>query len=158
MTEESLYVGIKACGPGVGFRTIGSSIFDHARKNGFNVVPVFIGHGIGTYFHGPPDIYHIPSRYPGNLFLVMQSKFSTSQIVSLLYSIIFSAIKFIPLAICLAHVIVIILLEFCSFDWFFAYIFLLGTMKPGMTFTIEPVLSGTVFEISVIQILNWQNL
>jgi methionine aminopeptidase len=29
-----------------------------ARKAGFTVVPCFIGHGIGSYFHGPPDIYH----------------------------------------------------------------------------------------------------
>ena len=29
-----------------------------ARKAGFTVVPCFTGHGIGTYFHGPPDIYH----------------------------------------------------------------------------------------------------
>jgi methionine aminopeptidase len=29
-----------------------------ARKVGFTVVPCFTGHGIGSYFHGPPDIYH----------------------------------------------------------------------------------------------------
>lgn len=29
-----------------------------ARKAGFTVVPCFTGHGIGSYFHGPPDIYH----------------------------------------------------------------------------------------------------
>ena len=67
VTEESLYVGIDACGPGRPFRDIGSLIYEHARKYGFNVVPVFIGHGIGTYFHGPPDIYHFPSKYPGKL-------------------------------------------------------------------------------------------
>ncbi len=67
MTEESLYVGIEACGPGRPFRNIGSLIYEHARKYGFNVVPVFIGHGIGSYFHGPPDIYHFPSKYPGKL-------------------------------------------------------------------------------------------
>jgi methionine aminopeptidase len=31
---------------------------DIANKNGFQVVPNFIGHGIGRYFHGPPDILH----------------------------------------------------------------------------------------------------
>ena len=72
MTEESLFVGIDACGPGRPFRDIGSLIYDHARKHGFNVVPVFIGHGIGTYFHGPPDIYHFPSKYPGkNLYILL---------------------------------------------------------------------------------------
>lgn len=23
------------------------------------MIPAFIGHGIGSYFHGPPDIFHI---------------------------------------------------------------------------------------------------
>jgi cytochrome c oxidase subunit IV len=31
---------------------------DIANKTGFQVVPNFIGHGIGSYFHGPPDILH----------------------------------------------------------------------------------------------------
>ena len=42
------------------FLNIFSSI---ANKNGFNVVPHFIGHGIGTYFHGPPDILHFSKFY-----------------------------------------------------------------------------------------------
>lgn len=67
VTEQCLYVGIEACEAGRPFRDIGSLIHGHARKYGFNVVPVFIGHGIGTYFHGPPDIYHFPSNYPGRL-------------------------------------------------------------------------------------------
>lgn len=29
-----------------------------AEQEGVTVVPCFIGHGIGSYFHGPPDIYH----------------------------------------------------------------------------------------------------
>ena len=28
-------------------------------------MPAFTGHGIGHYFHGPPDIYHCANRYPG---------------------------------------------------------------------------------------------
>ena len=31
---------------------------DLAKKEGFKVNPRFIGHGIGRYFHGPPDILH----------------------------------------------------------------------------------------------------
>jgi methionyl aminopeptidase len=65
VTEDSLYIGIEACGPGRPFRNIGTRIFEHAQKHGFDVVPVFVGHGIGKYFHGPPDIYHIPTKYPG---------------------------------------------------------------------------------------------
>ena len=28
---------------------------------------MFAGHGIGAYFHGPPDIYHVPNDYPGQM-------------------------------------------------------------------------------------------
>ena len=30
-----------------------------ASAAGFCVIPDFCGHGIGTYFHGLPDIFHI---------------------------------------------------------------------------------------------------
>ena len=29
------------------------------------VVPNLCGHGIGTFFHGPPSIYHTLNNYPG---------------------------------------------------------------------------------------------
>ena len=37
---------------------IGAAIEKLAKQMGYQVVPAFTGHGIGTYFHGPPDIYH----------------------------------------------------------------------------------------------------
>ncbi|GFR97762.1 methionine aminopeptidase [Elysia marginata] len=37
-----------------------------ASEAGFEVIPFFCGHGIGTYFHGPPDIVHVPSNHVGN--------------------------------------------------------------------------------------------
>jgi hypothetical protein len=37
---------------------IGAAIEKLAGKSGLRVVPAFTGHGIGRYFHGPPDIYH----------------------------------------------------------------------------------------------------
>lgn len=37
---------------------LGNVIEEVANKHGYNVVPAFSGHGIGTYFHGPPDIFH----------------------------------------------------------------------------------------------------
>ena len=40
---------------------ISAGYTDHA------VVPAFIGHGIGSYFHGPPDIYHCWNSYPGTM-------------------------------------------------------------------------------------------
>lgn len=36
----------------------GNTIEDVATQNNLNVVPSFAGHGIGSYFHGPPDINH----------------------------------------------------------------------------------------------------
>ncbi len=29
------------------------------------MIGAFTGHGIGSYFHGPPDIYHVENSYPG---------------------------------------------------------------------------------------------
>lgn len=53
---------IKACGPDTPFNVIGSKIQRHAKNRGLTVLPAIIGHGIGAYFHGPPDVYHI-SKY-----------------------------------------------------------------------------------------------
>ncbi|KAF9810247.1 hypothetical protein SFRURICE_011450 [Spodoptera frugiperda] len=65
ITEECLDIGIKCCGPGVPFKEIGSSIYRHAKRHGLTVIPSVLGHGIGEYFHGPPEIYHSINRYPG---------------------------------------------------------------------------------------------
>ncbi|CAG4954596.1 unnamed protein product [Colias eurytheme] len=65
VTEECLFEAIKLCGPDVPFCDIGSRIFRHAKRKGLTVLPAFAGHGIGKYFHGPPDIFHILNRYPG---------------------------------------------------------------------------------------------
>lgn len=58
VTEECLYKGIKVCGPNVPFKEIGDVIEQHALENGVEVIKEFIGHGIGTYFHGKPEISH----------------------------------------------------------------------------------------------------
>ena len=44
---------------------MGKRIHQHAKNNNFAVVPCFLGHGIGDFFHGPPDIYHSLNNYPG---------------------------------------------------------------------------------------------
>ncbi|KAJ7345644.1 hypothetical protein JRQ81_001594 [Phrynocephalus forsythii] len=49
---------IAACGPGVPFSVIGNTISHIARQNNFEVCPNFVGHGIGSYFHGHPEVYH----------------------------------------------------------------------------------------------------
>ncbi|XP_034241960.1 methionine aminopeptidase 1D, mitochondrial isoform X2 [Thrips palmi] len=55
VSELCLSKAIEACGPNVPFS--------------------IIGHGIGSYFHGPPEIYHVCNSYggkmkPGNTFTI----------------------------------------------------------------------------------------
>lgn len=57
-TSKCLKGAIKVCRDGEDFSTIGRVISEIANELGFYVVPCFIGHGIGTYFHGPPDVLH----------------------------------------------------------------------------------------------------
>jgi methionyl aminopeptidase len=56
--HKALMEAIKICKPGQKFNEIGRVIENHARSENFNVVPAFIGHGIGEFFHGPPEIFH----------------------------------------------------------------------------------------------------
>ncbi|XP_076839252.1 methionine aminopeptidase 1D, mitochondrial isoform X2 [Brachyhypopomus gauderio] len=49
---------IAACGPGRPLSVIGNTISEIATSTGFCVCPYFIGHGIGSYFHGYPEIWH----------------------------------------------------------------------------------------------------
>ncbi|XP_055299080.1 methionine aminopeptidase 1D, mitochondrial [Sitodiplosis mosellana] len=65
VTEECLHKGIEACGQNVPFKEIGAAIEDHALQNGLEVIKEFIGHGIGTYFHGKPEISHYRNTYDG---------------------------------------------------------------------------------------------
>lgn len=67
VVEECLSVGVAACGPGKAYNNIGGQIEAYANWMGYNVVPCFTGHGIGSYFHGPPDIYHCANSYPGKM-------------------------------------------------------------------------------------------
>ncbi|CAD6233327.1 GSCOCG00007138001-RA-CDS [Cotesia congregata] len=66
-TKNCLDAAINICKPSEDFRTIGATIEKLANENGFTVVPSFCGHGIGTYFHGPPDIYHFANDFPGKM-------------------------------------------------------------------------------------------
>ncbi|XP_067155163.1 methionine aminopeptidase 1D, mitochondrial [Apteryx mantelli] len=49
---------IAACRPGAAFAVIGNTISSVARQGGFHVCPGFVGHGIGSYFHGHPEVWH----------------------------------------------------------------------------------------------------
>ncbi|XP_071446369.1 methionine aminopeptidase 1D, mitochondrial [Hetaerina americana] len=65
--QRCLQEAIAICQPGEYFCNIGNTIEYVARKNGVTIIPAFIGHGIGSYFHGPPDIYHTYNDYPGKM-------------------------------------------------------------------------------------------
>lgn len=67
VAEECRDIGIQVCGPGVNLTEIGAAIEAHARQFGYTVAPAFCGHGIGTYFHGPPDIYHGRNQFAGTM-------------------------------------------------------------------------------------------
>ncbi|XP_064608219.1 methionine aminopeptidase 1D, mitochondrial-like [Liolophura sinensis] len=50
---------ISVCKDGARFSDIGCKISEIAETRGFTVMSMFCGHGIGQYFHGPPDIIHV---------------------------------------------------------------------------------------------------
>lgn len=66
-TEECLYGAIQQCGPEKEFCNIGQFIDSFAIEHKLTIVPVFIGHGIGSYFHGPPEILHYYNNLPGKM-------------------------------------------------------------------------------------------
>ncbi|MBV1906083.1 MAG: type I methionyl aminopeptidase [Pseudomonadales bacterium] len=58
VTQECLYLAIEQVRPGAKLGDIGSAIQAHAEKNRFSIVREFCGHGIGTVFHGDPQVVH----------------------------------------------------------------------------------------------------
>nr|XP_034192026.1 methionine aminopeptidase 1D, mitochondrial [Osmia lignaria] len=67
VTELCLKKAIDICKPNENFSTIGCIIEATADKYGYSVIPAFAGHGIGTYFHGPPDIFHFANNFAGKM-------------------------------------------------------------------------------------------
>jgi methionyl aminopeptidase len=55
---DSLFAAIATVRPGTLFRDFGNVITEVANKAGFSVVKAYCGHGIGSFFHCPPDIPH----------------------------------------------------------------------------------------------------
>ncbi|TPE52832.1 type I methionyl aminopeptidase [Maribrevibacterium harenarium] len=58
VTQECLYLAIKMVKPGVRLGDIGAAISAHAHKNHYSVVEEYCGHGLGTTFHGEPQVAH----------------------------------------------------------------------------------------------------
>lgn len=64
-TEECLDECIRLCRPNVELKVIGNFITKFCRQHELDIIPAFIGHGIGSYFHGPPEILHFKNNAPG---------------------------------------------------------------------------------------------
>ena len=58
ISRDSLHRAIEICKPGNSFRKIGETIESISRSAGFSVCRNYVGHGIGSYFHGAPNVYH----------------------------------------------------------------------------------------------------
>ena len=65
-TEESLYLGIQSAVEGNRLYDISAAIQRHVEKNGFSVVRLFVGHGIGRELHEEPQVpnYGVPGQGP----------------------------------------------------------------------------------------------
>lgn len=66
VTEESLYLGIENAVEGKRLYDISSAIQKHVEENGFSVVRLFVGHGIGRELHEEPQVpnYGVPGQGP----------------------------------------------------------------------------------------------
>lgn len=69
VTQECLYIGIKAVKPGAFLGDIGAAIQRHAENQRFTVVREYCGHGIGKVFHEPPNILHYGKSGTGEIIL-----------------------------------------------------------------------------------------
>jgi methionyl aminopeptidase len=56
VTSECLDRGVQAAQPGGRLADISQAVQEHAEANGFSVVRVFVGHGIGKALHEAPQI------------------------------------------------------------------------------------------------------
>lgn len=75
---DCLYLAIDVISPGCRISVIGEAIVEYVSQNyGFGVVDKYVGHGIGTKFHQPPNIPHVATRqsyqerlHPGMCFTI----------------------------------------------------------------------------------------
>jgi len=75
VTELCRDEAIRICGPNVPFKEIGAIIEEIATEYKLRIVEDFVGHGIGTCFHGPPQVMHHRNKMkdvmkPGMIFTI----------------------------------------------------------------------------------------
>jgi methionyl aminopeptidase len=56
ITKEALYLGIDEAITGKRTGDIGNKIETHVLKNGYSIVKILAGHGVGFHLHEDPDI------------------------------------------------------------------------------------------------------
>lgn len=56
VTKQSFFEGIALAKDGNHLNEVGAAIQRYVEKNGFSVVRAYVGHGIGTRLHEPPEI------------------------------------------------------------------------------------------------------
>ena len=67
VTRQSFFEGIKFAKAGFRISDISAAIQRHAEANGFSVVRAYVGHGIGSKMHEPPEVpnyVQVPRRGP----------------------------------------------------------------------------------------------
>ncbi|CAK0908974.1 unnamed protein product, partial [Prorocentrum cordatum] len=57
-TREALQAAVACCRDGAQFREIGDAVSTIAEREQFSVVRNLVGHGIGEFFHGVPQVFH----------------------------------------------------------------------------------------------------
>jgi len=65
VTEESLYLGIKAASGGKRLHDISNAVQSHVESAGFSVVREFVGHGIGRSLHEEPQVPNFGEKGTG---------------------------------------------------------------------------------------------
>ncbi len=65
VTEKALHIGIANALPGRRLTDVSAAIQAHVESNGFSVVRVFVGHGIGVKIHEEPEIPNYRTSRPG---------------------------------------------------------------------------------------------
>ena len=63
--KQAMLDGIKQAKPGNYMGDIGHAIQVRAKREGFNIVDNFVGHGIGRYMHEYPQVHHTGIRGQG---------------------------------------------------------------------------------------------
>lgn len=69
VARECMEQGIEQVKPWGFLGDVGQAVYDHARKNGYSVVPEIGGHGIGLEFHEDPWVGYVTKQGTGMLLV-----------------------------------------------------------------------------------------